>query len=56
MRGALYRSSSDPSKVPYVSLVPIGRLVGFDHRSGLFVFNSNFLRANEAHRSAGKAR
>jgi hypothetical protein len=39
--------STTDIKVPYVSLVPIGRLVGFDHRSGLFVFNSNFLLANE---------
>src|SRR5258708_7922998 len=37
-------------KATYVSLVPIGRLVTLDHRSGLFVLKKlEFLRANEQH-------
>jgi hypothetical protein len=39
------------------SLVPIGRLVALDHRSGRFVLKKlEFLRANEAHRSAPSPR
>jgi hypothetical protein len=40
----------------YVSLVAIGRLVAFDHRSGSFFFlKPKILRMKEAHRSAGEA-
>ena len=36
----------------YVSLVLIGRLVAFDHRSGSFgLKKAGIMRANEAHRS-----
>jgi hypothetical protein len=39
--------STTDIKATHVSLVPIGRLVALDHRSGLFVLKKlEFLRAN----------
>src|SRR5260370_14043992 len=39
-------------KANYVSLVPIGRLLAFDHRSGLSVLKKlKILRMNQSHRS-----